>query len=339
MKDAAGVVLSKYRPDVDGLRAVAILSVVLFHTGVPWLSGGFTGVDIFFVISGYLIGGHIHAELVRGTFSYLEFYRRRAKRILPALYVVLAALLVIGFFLFAPLEFRSLSRYAFATTASLSNILLWLKEPYFDTQTETNPLLMTWSLGVEEQFYLVIPLLMVALSRLRQRKAVAAAQSGSGFQCFGHVWRGTGAGFVHDDYGRHAVSGAGGASFRDRERIAGDNQRKLGQPQVAVVAGCGVHWPYLLLLVSLALATASSSADGGRRQSTSQLGTVRRLRLFWPRSSHLFLCGAAVPHLETRSCPAAVALRYGKHGIAGGQSSHLHDQRRRTAFSGVGFRR
>jgi peptidoglycan/LPS O-acetylase OafA/YrhL len=159
----------EYRPDVDGLRAVAILSVVLFHAGVPFLGGGFTGVDIFFVISGYLIGGHIHADLARGTFSYLKFYQRRAKRILPALYAVLAVLLVIGYFLFAPFEFLKLSEYTMAAATSSSNILLWLKESYFNPQAESNPLLMTWSLGVEEQFYILIPMLMVLLSRIRQR--------------------------------------------------------------------------------------------------------------------------------------------------------------------------
>lgn len=170
MNPAAGAVREReYRPDVDGLRAVAILSVVLYHAGVPFLPGGFTGVDIFFVISGYLIGGHIHADLVRGTFSYLKFYQRRAKRILPALYVVLAAMLVIGYFLFAPFEYLKLSEYTIAATTSSSNIMLWLKESYFNPQAESNPLLMTWSLGVEEQFYMVIPLLMVLLSRTRQR--------------------------------------------------------------------------------------------------------------------------------------------------------------------------
>jgi peptidoglycan/LPS O-acetylase OafA/YrhL len=159
----------EYRRDIDGLRSIAILSVVLFHAGLPGIAGGFTGVDIFFVISGYLIGGHIHADVALGTFSYLTFYQRRAKRILPALYAVLLALLVVGLVLFSPFELRHLAEYIFATAASASNILFWQKSGYFAPQVASNPLLMTWSLAVEEQFYLVIPLMMVLLSRLRHR--------------------------------------------------------------------------------------------------------------------------------------------------------------------------
>jgi peptidoglycan/LPS O-acetylase OafA/YrhL len=158
-----------YRPDIDGLRSIAILSVILFHSGVSGMSGGFTGVDIFFVISGYLIGGHIHAELVQGSFRYLSFYQRRAKRILPALYVILASVTVLGLILFSPFELRRLASTAFATAVSASNLLFWKNLNYFSPQADDNPLLMTWSLGVEEQFYLLIPLMMVLLSRLRQR--------------------------------------------------------------------------------------------------------------------------------------------------------------------------
>jgi peptidoglycan/LPS O-acetylase OafA/YrhL len=173
MQDATGNAGAHvYRPDVDGLRAIAILSVVFYHAGAPWIPGGFTGVDIFFVISGYLIGGHIYDDLARGTFRYLNFYQRRAKRILPALYGVLVSLLVMGFFLFSPHEFYLLGGYALATVAFSSNILFWMKDNYFNPSSANNPLLMTWSLGVEEQFYIVIPLLMVLLSRLRQRMVV-----------------------------------------------------------------------------------------------------------------------------------------------------------------------
>jgi peptidoglycan/LPS O-acetylase OafA/YrhL len=164
----APVLARAYRSDIDGLRAIAILSVVCCHAGVRWLSGGFTGVDIFFVISGYLIGGHIYGEINQGKFSYLEFYRRRAKRILPPLYVVLGVMLVAGSLLLAPLEFRQLGEYAAATTASALNILLTRGVDYFNRRSALNPLLMTWSLGVEEQFYLVIPLAMVLLARLRR---------------------------------------------------------------------------------------------------------------------------------------------------------------------------
>ena len=157
-----------YRADIDGLRALAILSVVLYHAGVPGVTGGFTGVDIFFVISGYLIGGHIYAELRAGCFSYLSFYRRRAKRILPAYFAVLAFILLAALVLLSPMEAAQTARSAFAATLSASNILFWATANYFAPKTELNPVLMTWSLGVEEQFYAVIPLLMVLLARIRR---------------------------------------------------------------------------------------------------------------------------------------------------------------------------
>ena len=157
-----------YRPDIDGLRALAILSVVLYHAGVPGITGGFTGVDIFFVLSGYLIGGNIHSELRAGNFSYLRFYRRRAKRILPAFFAVLAFILLVSLILLSPFEAAQTARSAFAATLSASNILFWMTANYFAPKTELNPVLMTWSLGVEEQFYAVIPVLMVLLARIRR---------------------------------------------------------------------------------------------------------------------------------------------------------------------------
>ena len=157
-----------YRPDIDGLRAIAILSVVLYHAGAPLITGGYTGVDIFFVISGYLIGGHIFSELRAGNFSYLRFYQRRVKRILPAFYVVLAFAMLAALLLLTPSETKEFGRSAFAATLSASNILFWRITNYFNPTNELNPLLMTWSLGVEEQFYAVIPLLMVLLARIRR---------------------------------------------------------------------------------------------------------------------------------------------------------------------------
>lgn len=163
----AGIAKRSYRPDIDGVRAIAILSVVLCHARAPWITGGFTGVDIFFVISGYLIGGHIFAELLAGRFSYLRFYQRRAKRILPAFYFVLSCSILAAFFLLSPIEAWEFGRSAFAATLSASNLIFWHFSGYFATNSSLNPLLMTWSLGVEEQFYFVIPLLMVLLARIR----------------------------------------------------------------------------------------------------------------------------------------------------------------------------
>ncbi|MGB6691001.1 MAG: acyltransferase family protein [Terracidiphilus sp.] len=166
-----------YRPDIDGLRAIAILSVVLDHARVPFLAGGFTGVDIFFVISGYLIGGHIYAELRAGSFSYLRFYQRRAKRILPAFFVVLIFSLIAALILLSPGECADFGRSAFAATLSASNILFWGTTNYFAGKSGFNPLLMTWSLGVEEQFYAMIPLLMVLLARIRRNWILPATLS------------------------------------------------------------------------------------------------------------------------------------------------------------------
>ncbi|HEX4203109.1 MAG TPA: acyltransferase family protein [Ktedonobacteraceae bacterium] len=157
-----------YRSDIDGLRAVAITSVVLYHAGVPFLTGGFTGVDVFFVISGYLIGGHIFAELRARKFSFLSFYRRRAKRILPAFYLVMSFTLVEAMLLLSPAEAGRYAKGAISAALSVSNIYFLKSAGYFQSANEMNPLLMTWSLGVEEQFYMIIPLVMVFLARTRR---------------------------------------------------------------------------------------------------------------------------------------------------------------------------
>jgi peptidoglycan/LPS O-acetylase OafA/YrhL len=173
-----------YRPDVEGLRGVAILSVILYHAGVPFIPGGFTGVDIFFVISGYLIGGHIHAELRAGSFSFLRFYQRRAKRILPAFFAALAFILLVSLFLLSPMEAVLTARSGFAATLSASNIFFWITANYFSPRAEMNPLLMTWSLGVEEQFYAVIPVLLVLIARLRRDWLLPAILSACALSLF-----------------------------------------------------------------------------------------------------------------------------------------------------------
>src|SRR5580698_4403164 len=164
-----------YRADIDGLRAIAVLSVLFFHAGFSGFSGGFTGVDIFFAISGFLIGGHIYAEEQAGRFTFAGFYRRRAKRILPALYVVICATLVLGSALLSPTELRRAATESIATLLSGSNFFFWKLTDYFAVASEQRTLLMTWSLGVEEQFYLVVPLLMVWLLRFKIRLVPALA--------------------------------------------------------------------------------------------------------------------------------------------------------------------
>lgn len=166
-----------YRPDIDGLRAIAILSVVLYHAGVPCVPGGFLGVDIFFVISGYLIGGHIYSDLNEGRFSFLDFYRLRAKRILPAFFAMLACLILTALLILSPSELRELGKTSFAAVLSVSNIYFSRGVGYFRESREINPMLMTWSLGVEEQFYAVVSLLMFLLARIRRSLILPAVVS------------------------------------------------------------------------------------------------------------------------------------------------------------------
>lgn len=151
----------KYRQDIDGLRAIAVLSVVLYHAGVPWLPGGFVGVDIFFVISGFLITRILVEEASTGRYSIANFYVRRARRILPVLYFILVVVLLLGLLLLLPLEILGLSESVLATSLFSSNFLFWKQSGYFDISAELKPLLHTWSLAVEEQFYVLWPLVLV----------------------------------------------------------------------------------------------------------------------------------------------------------------------------------
>jgi peptidoglycan/LPS O-acetylase OafA/YrhL len=150
----------KYRPDIDGLRALAVLSVVAFHAYPKSVKGGFIGVDIFFVISGYLISTIIFENLYRGTFSFTDFYTRRIKRIFPALLLVLTACLLFGWFILLADEFNQLGKHVAAGASFISNLVFWDEAGYFDNAADTKPLLHLWSLGIEEQFYLVWPLIL-----------------------------------------------------------------------------------------------------------------------------------------------------------------------------------
>lgn len=150
----------KYRPDIDGLRALAVMSVIGFHAFPSRLSGGFIGVDIFFVISGYLISTIIYKNLDRGTFSFIDFYSRRIRRIFPALILVLLSCFVFGWFVLLADEYQQLGKHIIGGTAFLSNFVLWNEAGYFDNLSETKPLLHLWSLGIEEQFYIIWPLIL-----------------------------------------------------------------------------------------------------------------------------------------------------------------------------------
>jgi peptidoglycan/LPS O-acetylase OafA/YrhL len=152
--------VATYRPDVDGLRAVAVLSVLLYHLHVWRFSGGFVGVDIFFVISGFLITQLIRKEIASGRFSFANFYKRRVRRLFPAMFFTIALSLVAASVLFPPERLAEFGASVIATILSGSNIQFWTLVSYFDTPALQKPLLHTWSLGVEEQFYLVWPLLL-----------------------------------------------------------------------------------------------------------------------------------------------------------------------------------
>ena len=155
----------RHRDDLQGLRAVAVLLVVLGHAGVHFLRGGYVGVDVFFVISGFLITGIIADGLERQKFSFAHFYARRVRRLFPALTVVLAACWAIGWFELLPPELVQLGRHVIGGAGFVANLVFWSEAWYFDTLAAAKPLLHLWSLGVEEQFYLFWPLTLVILSR------------------------------------------------------------------------------------------------------------------------------------------------------------------------------
>ncbi len=157
--------MPRYRPDIDGLRAVAVLAVVAFHSGFRAVPGGFVGVDVFFVISGYLICGLVDREVREKRFSAAQFYRRRILRIAPAFVAVLLACVALAYAFLLPTELEDFARSLIAATLSSSNIFFAQQSGYFDAPALAKPLLHTWSLGVEEQFYLVFPFLLILLER------------------------------------------------------------------------------------------------------------------------------------------------------------------------------
>jgi len=169
---------NRYRPDIDGLRAIAVMLVVNFHAFPDAMPGGFIGVDVFFVISGFLITGIIARELESQRFSLLSFYHRRVRRIFPALIVVLSAALALGWLWMLPAAYTKLSADIFASAAFSANIALLLQSGYFDVESAKKPLLHLWSLGIEEQFYLVWPLILMLAARLRLNLLWVAASIG-----------------------------------------------------------------------------------------------------------------------------------------------------------------
>lgn len=162
-----------YRREIDGLRAIAVLPVILFHAGFQTFSGGFVGVDVFFVISGYLITTIILAELEQGKFSIINFYERRARRIVPALFFVMAVCIPLAWVTLPPADLGSFSKSLVAVPLFLSNLFFWRDGGYFETAAELKPLLHTWSLAVEEQYYVLFPLFLILTWRLGKRWIVS----------------------------------------------------------------------------------------------------------------------------------------------------------------------
>ena len=163
-----------YRKEIDGLRALAVLPVILFHAGIPAFGGGFVGVDVFFVISGYLITSIILAEKQEGTFTLSGFYERRARRILPALFAVMAICVAVAWFYFLPDQMKTFGQGISASAAFSANIYSYLKgDDYFGLQSEANPILHLWSLALEEQYYLIFPLAVMAGWQFGRRALLA----------------------------------------------------------------------------------------------------------------------------------------------------------------------
>ena len=162
-----------YRREIDGLRALAVLPVILFHAGFEVFSGGFVGVDIFFVISGYLITTIILTELEQGKFSIVNFYERRARRILPALFLVMLVCIPFAWHWLLPSDMKDFCRSLVAVSLFASNFLFWHESGYFDTASELKPLLHTWSLAVEEQYYVIFPLFLMISWRLGKQWILA----------------------------------------------------------------------------------------------------------------------------------------------------------------------
>lgn len=172
----------KYRPDIDGLRAIAVLSVVGFHAFPKWFEGGFIGVDVFFVISGFLISTIIFESLDKGTFSFTQFYARRIRRIFPSLLLVLIVSFAFGWFSLLAAEYKQLGKHIAAGAGFVSNIVFWKEAGYFDNAASTKPLLHLWTLGIEEQFYIVWPLVLwLAWKRKINLLAITLLVSGVSF--------------------------------------------------------------------------------------------------------------------------------------------------------------
>jgi peptidoglycan/LPS O-acetylase OafA/YrhL len=253
----------RYRPEIDGLRAVAIVPVILFHAGIDFFEGGFVGVDVFFVISGYLITSIILAELKEKRFSFSKFYERRARRIFPALFFVMAISVPFAVFLFEPVELMGFWKSFVSATLFASNFFFWTDTGYFGGVAELKPLLHTWSLAVEEQYYLLFPLFMVFAWHLRLQAIVvflavifcislAAAQ-------WGAIYKPTAAFYLLPTRGWEILAGAFSAIWLSSHAIRSSN----------VLGGVGLS----LIVISI-LTFDGSFGFPGLYATVPVLGTV-----------------------------------------------------------------
>lgn len=224
----------KYRREIDGLRAIAVLPVILFHAGLSIFSGGFVGVDVFFVISGYLITTIILAEMEQGKFSIVNFYERRARRILPVLFFVMLLTIFGAWHFLPPSDMKDFAQSLVAVCVFASNILFWQKSGYFDTSTELKPLLHTWSLAVEEQYYVIFPLVLLLTWRFGRRSIVVVLASAGlislGLAQWGSIRMPTAAFYLLPARGWELLVGALAAFYLSNEarRPAGRVTSELG---------------------------------------------------------------------------------------------------------------
>ena len=249
----------KYRPDIDGLRAISIACVIGFHSFPNLFPAGFIGVDIFFVISGFLITGIILCDLRLGNFSFLEFYRRRVFRILPALLLVLFVSIALGWILLLPNEYKSLGRHLIAASTFTSNLLLWYESGYFDSINDLKPLLHLWSLGVEEQFYFLWPFALYFLYKLRINLWVGLALIIVGSFCLSIYYSKGGSPFAfYFPLTRFWELGTGGvaALVIESKRYQDLQDRHSNFFQFASVFGC------ILIAVGLCIINKNSNFPG-----------------------------------------------------------------------------
>jgi peptidoglycan/LPS O-acetylase OafA/YrhL len=301
-----------YRADVDGLRAVAVILVVVFHAFPQALPGGFVGVDVFFVISGYLITGLILDDQAADKFSFRQFYARRARRILPALALIIAATLAIGWFVLLPAPFTRLGLHAIAGALFFPNLLSWSEAGYFDAAAKAKPLLHLWSLGVEEQFYLVWPALLTGLRWLNWRVwPPLLVVSGVSFVISATEAFSDPAAAFYSPLSRLWELGAGGLLASDGLALPFPQIASLAGLALIVAAAFGItgasSFPGLLALLPVG---GAMLVLAGRSRILPMLATLGLISYplylwHWPLLSFLAILNGSNPGIET---PVTVSL-------------------------------